>query len=108
MVIEQVSQGKVLSVLANSDHQIKPRQQHYNTLEVYEFWTYVGNKKNEVQLIYAYDRHTKDCCLCVGQEKPYYYQAVKTRLMQLGISFDKIACFTRRAFKKICCFSKKL
>lgn len=48
MVVEQVSQGKVLSVLANSDHQIKPRQQHYNTLEVYEFWTYVGNKKNEV------------------------------------------------------------
>lgn len=59
-------------------------------------------------LIYAYDRYAKDCCLCVGQEKPYYYQAVKTRLMQLGISFDKIACFTRRAFKKICCFSKKL
>ncbi|VEG13261.1 Transposase and inactivated derivatives [Moraxella cuniculi] len=31
VILEQVSKGKVLSVLANSNHQIKPRQKHYNT-----------------------------------------------------------------------------
>jgi hypothetical protein len=48
----------VLSVLVNSNHLIKPKQSHYDSLEVDEFWTYVGNKKNKVWLIYAYHRVT--------------------------------------------------
>ncbi|UYZ69590.1 hypothetical protein LP090_07025 [Moraxella bovis] len=48
VILEQVSKGKVLSVRANSNHQIKPRQKHYNTLKIDEFWTYVGNKKNRL------------------------------------------------------------
>ena len=49
--IEQVSIKKVLSVLVNSNKIITPKQQHYDCLEVDEFWTYVGNKKNKVWLI---------------------------------------------------------
>ena len=58
--IEKISIKKVLSVLVNSNHIFKPKQSHYNSLEVDEFWTYactlrstsVGNKKNKVWLIY--------------------------------------------------------
>ncbi|STZ55753.1 Uncharacterised protein [Moraxella lacunata] len=43
VILEQVSKGKkVLSVLANNNHQIKPRQKHYNTLEIDEFWTTIN------------------------------------------------------------------
>ena len=56
--IEQVSVKKVLSVLVNSKQTITPKQHHYDKLEVDEFWTYVGNKKNKIRLIYAYHRDT--------------------------------------------------
>ena len=64
--IEKISIKKVLSVLVNSNHIIKPKQSHYDSLEVDEFWTYactlrstrVGNKKNKVWLIYAYHRNS--------------------------------------------------
>ena len=56
--IENISINKVLSVLVKSNHKIKPKQSHYDKLEVDEFWTYVGNKKNKVWLIYAYHRET--------------------------------------------------
>ena len=45
-------------MLVSSNHTIKPRQSHYDSLEVDEFWTYVGNKKNKMWLIYAYHRAT--------------------------------------------------
>ena len=48
VIMEQVIKTKVLSVLTGSKHHIKPKQKHYNTLEVDEFWTFVGNKKNKV------------------------------------------------------------
>jgi len=56
--IEKISIKKVLSVLVSSNHTIKPRQSHYDSLEVDEFWTYVGKKANKVWLIYAYHRST--------------------------------------------------
>ncbi|KAA6348566.1 hypothetical protein EZS27_003976 [termite gut metagenome] len=56
--IEKVSINKVLSVLVHSNHKIKPKQSHYDKLEVDELWIYVGNKKNKVWLIYAYHRVT--------------------------------------------------
>ena len=48
--IERISVKKVLSVLVNSNHILKPKQSHYDSLEVDEFWTYVGNKKNRVYI----------------------------------------------------------
>jgi transposase-like protein len=39
-VIEQVSIGKVLSVLVNPNKIITPKQPHYDCWEVDEFWTY--------------------------------------------------------------------
>ena len=49
-VVEKISVNKVLSILVNSNHTLKPKQNHYDSLEVDEFWTYVGNKKNRQYL----------------------------------------------------------
>jgi hypothetical protein len=55
-IIESISIVEVLSVLVKSHYIIKPQRLHYTSLEVDEFWTYLGKKKNKVWLIYAYDR----------------------------------------------------
>ena len=60
VVIEKVSKYKVLSVLVKSAHQIKPKKRYYRRIQVDEFWTYVGYKKNKVWLVYAYDPDTNE------------------------------------------------
>ena len=50
-VIEEISIRKVLSVLSKSVYVLKPKQSHYESLEVDEFWTYVGKKSNKIWLI---------------------------------------------------------
>ena len=58
-----------------------------------EFWTFVGNKKNKVWLIYAYDRHTGEIAAYVwGKRNLTTAKQLKAQLTNLGISFDKIAC----------------
>jgi transposase-like protein len=57
-VIEGISIVKILSVLVKSGYVIKPKRDYYNSLEGDGFWTYVGEKKNKVWLIYAYDRES--------------------------------------------------
>ena len=99
MVIEQVSKAKVLSVLTSSNHQIKPRDKHYDTLEVDEFWTYVGCKQNKVWLIYAYDKHTDEIVAYVwGKRNLTTAKQLKARLAWLGVSFDTIACDNKDSF----------
>ena len=141
--IEQVSIKKVLSVLVNSNHIIRPKQQHYDRLEVDEFWTYVGNKQNKVWLIYAYHRATGEIVAWVwGKRDLKTAKKLRKKLSEMGVSFDCICTdnwdsfltafegcnhlagkkYTvgiegnncrlrhriRRAFRKTCCFSKKL
>ena len=66
--IENISIKKVLSVLVNSNHILKPKQNHYDELEMDEFWTYVGNKKNKVWLLYAYHRDSGEIVTFVWGE----------------------------------------
>jgi hypothetical protein len=47
-VILEISIGKVFK---SATYQIKPKQRHYDCLEIDEFWTYVGRKKNKVWFI---------------------------------------------------------
>jgi hypothetical protein len=54
----RISITKVLKTLTSSKYSIQPWQNHYDCLEIDEFWTYVGKKKNKVWLIYAYHRET--------------------------------------------------
>ena len=42
------SRGKVQAALKRSTHQTSPQRTHYQTLQVDEFWTFVGKKRNKV------------------------------------------------------------
>jgi IS1 family transposase len=142
-VIEQVSINKVLSVLVHSNRTITPKQRHYDQLEVDEFWTYVGHKKNKVWLIYAYHRVTGEIVAFVWGKRNYKTaKKLRDKLKSMEIGYDAVysdqwdsflAVFKednhiigkentkgiegnncrlrhriRRAFRKTCCFSKKL
>jgi len=141
--IENVSTNKVLSVLAESNHVIVPKQKYYSMLEVDELWTYVRDKSNKVWLIYAYDREGGEIVAFVwGKRDLKTAQDLKNKLSDLGVTYGSIATdnwdsfvttfkdcnhivgkkYTvgiegnncrlrhriRRAFRKTCCFSKKL
>jgi IS1 family transposase/transposase-like protein len=141
--IENISIKKVLSTLVNSNHILKPKRSHYECLEIDEFWTYVGKKKNKVWLIYAYHRTTGEIVSFVwGKRNLNTVKKLRTKLSLSGISFDTVytdnwksfnTVFSadnhiigkentvgiegnncrlrhriRRAFRKTCCFSKKL
>jgi IS1 family transposase len=141
--IENVSINKVLSVLVHSHHEIKPKQQHYDSLEVDEFWTYVGNKKNKTWLIYAYHRATGEIVSYVWGKRDFKTaKKLHDKLKTKNITYDEICTDNRdsfisvfqsdnhvigkehtkgiegnncrlrhrirRAFRKTCCFSKKI
>ena len=142
-VIENVSIGKVLSVLVTSNKKITPKQSYYDELEVDEFWTYAGKKKNKLWPVYAYHRSTGEIIARVwGKRNLATVNKLRKKITNLGITFNKvytdgwtsfIKAFksdnniigkvntvgiegnncrlrhrVRRAFRKTCCFSKKL
>ena len=101
-IIEKVSVKKVLSVLINSKQIIKPKQTHYDKLEVDEFWTYVGDKRNKVWLIYAYHRQTGEIVAWVwGKRDLKTAQALKDKIDHLGISFDTVYTDNWSSFVKV-------
>ncbi|MBF7694337.1 IS1 family transposase, partial [Acinetobacter pollinis] len=66
-------------------------QSHYETLEIDEFWTFVGNKQNKQWLIYAYHRETGEIVAYVwGKRDLATAKRLKARLKQLGISYTCI------------------
>jgi IS1 family transposase/transposase-like protein len=142
-IILGISITTVLKVLKSTKYKIKPKQTHYDCLEIDEFWTYVGKKKNKVWLIYAYHRETGEIVAFVwGKRDLKTAQKLRKRIKGLGISYDLVATddwdsfvsafgednhevgkeYTvgiegnncrlrhrvRRAFRRTCCFSKKL
>ena len=131
-----------MSVLVRSNNKVFPKQNHYDCLEVDEFWTFVGAKNNKVWLIYADNRETGEIVAYVwGKRNTNTAKMLRKKLDELNISFhtvysdawesflnafgndNLIAGRThtigiegnncrlrhriRRAFRKICCFSKK-
>ena len=52
------SKDKVQDALKRHDFETFPKQKHYPTLEIDEFWTLVGSKSNKVWLVYAYHRES--------------------------------------------------
>jgi IS1 family transposase len=72
-------------------YQIKPKQTHYDCLEIDEFWTYVGKKKNKVRLIHAYHRETGEIAAYVwGKRDLKTAKKLRKRIQGLGISYDKV------------------
>ena len=141
--ILRISITKVLKTLTTSKYSITPRQNHYDCLEIDEFWTYVKEKKNKVWLIYAYHRETGEIVAYVwGKRDLKTAKKLRKRIKRLGITYDTVATDSwdsflstfcedkqlvgkqytvgiegnncrlrhrvRRAFRRTCCFSKKL
>ncbi len=89
--IESISIKKTLSVLTKSKKIFKPKNSHYSALEVDEFWTYVGNKKNKVWLIYAYHRETGEIVAWVwGKRNLKTARSLRKKIRDLGITYDTI------------------
>ena len=92
-VILGISAWKVLKTLASTKYQIRPKLDHYDCLEVDEFWTYVGSKKNRKWLIYAYHRKTGEIVAYAwGKRNLKTAKRLRRRLLELGVSYDRIAC----------------
>jgi IS1 family transposase len=87
-----ISITKVLKVLRSTKYQIKPKLSHYDCLEIDEFWTYVGKKKDKVWLIYAYHRESGEIVAYVwGKRDIKTAQKLRRRIKRLGISYEQIA-----------------
>jgi IS1 family transposase len=90
-IIEGISIVKVLSVLVKSCYSIKPKCTHYASLEVDEFWTCVGEKKNKVWLIYTYDRESGEIVSFVwGKRDLKTARKLRKKLIAVGICYDQI------------------
>lgn len=89
--IERVSVNKVLSILVDSKCEITPKQSHYDQLEVDEFWTYVGTKRNRVWLIYAYHRATGEIVAYVwGKRNRKTANELRDKLLSRNVSYDSV------------------
>ncbi len=92
VAIEGISSQKALTTLVNSDYKIKPKKQYYQFLEIEEFWTFVGNKKNKQWLIYAYDREIGEIVAYVwGKRNLVTAKKLREKLTRLQIKCGVIA-----------------
>jgi IS1 family transposase len=90
--ILRISVTKVLKVLTSGVYTVQPKKKHYDCLEIDEFLTYVGEKKNKVRLIYAYHRESGEIAGYVwGKRDLKTAEKPRKRLIRLGISWDTIA-----------------
>ena len=84
-----------------------PPKKHYASLEIDEFWTFVGSKANKQWLIYAYDRNSKEIVAYVlGDRSVKTANKLRKKLRELGITYDRIATDDWSAF--IAAFKKNL
>ena len=72
-------------------HALKPKRKRCDCLDVDEFWTYVGRKKNRKWLIYAYHRETGEIVALWGKRDLKTARRLRRRLDEHGVSYDRIA-----------------
>jgi insertion element IS1 protein InsB len=100
--ITRFSIGKILKTLTQSNYEILPKKTHYKCLEIDEFWTFVGDKKNKHWLQYVYDRGSGEIVAFVwGGRDAVTAQRLKTRMEELNITYDCIASDHWESFIKI-------
>jgi IS1 family transposase/transposase-like protein len=88
----KVSVTKVLKVLKSGTYVINPKKTYYDCLEIDEFWTYVGKKKNKVWLIYAYHRESGEIVAYVwGKRDIKTAKKLGERLKGLEISYGRVS-----------------
>ena len=60
------SKDKVQAALQRSEHEIEPTQKHYDVLQVDEFHTFVGHKKQSLAHLCLSPENRSNGCLCLG------------------------------------------
>ncbi|MDK4706850.1 IS1 family transposase [Kingella negevensis] len=96
------SKDKVQAALKRHEFEPLPKQKHYSTLEIDEFWTFVGNKSNKVWLVYAYHRESGEIVAYVlGKRDLATARALKRRLKELRVTYDRIATDDWAAFLNV-------
>ena len=102
--IFNVSKPYILRTLVNYAEklEIKPQKQHYKSLQIDEFWTYIGTKKNKKWLLYAYYRETQEIVAYVfGDRSEKTIQALYAKLAENKITVDEFCTDNWKAFAKI-------
>jgi IS1 family transposase len=90
-VVLRISMTNVLKVLKSAKYKIKPLVSLYDCLEIDEFWTYVGKKKNKIGRIYAYHRESGEIVAYVwGKRDKKTAQKLRNRIKRLRINYDRI------------------
>jgi transposase-like protein/IS1 family transposase len=87
--VPKISVTKALKILTSGVYTVQPKEKHYDCLEIDEFWTYAGEKKNTVRLIYAYHRESGEIAGYVWGKRDL--KTAKKPLRRLGITLDTIA-----------------
>ena len=100
--IEQVSLWTVLASIAAIKEPIPLHNKHYDTIEIDELWSYVGNKKNKKWLIYAYCRKTGEIVGYVwGRRNKWTVKRLRKQLQERGITFKQIAMDKWESFMSV-------
>ena len=100
--VEKVSFKKILSVLVNCCTILSCKQEHYDCLEIDEFWSFVGKKSNKVWLIYAYHRETGEVVAWFfGKRNAKTAIKLYKKLKEKGIKWSKLAYDNWKSFKKV-------
>jgi IS1 family transposase len=87
--ILRISVSKVLKTLTSGIYAIQPKKEHYDRLEIDEFWTYVGEKKHKVWFIYVWYRESGEVMGYVWGKREL--KTAKKLQKRLGITWDTIA-----------------
>ena len=96
------SKDKIQGALKRFNRDLHPAKLHYDRLEVDEFWTFVGNKKNKVWLLYAYERKSGEMVAYVwGRRDIKTVMKLKEKIKSLGITYDCIATDDWRSFLQV-------
>ena len=96
-----ISTDTVLSFLKKCRFEVKPSKKDYDSLEIDEFWSFVGKKKDKVWLIYAYHKETGEIVAWVfGKRNLLTAKRLRKRIEELGLSVGKYYMDNWRSFKR--------
>ena len=100
--ITAYSKDKIQGALKRFNRDLRPAKPHDDRLEIDEFWTFVGNKKNKLWLLYAYERGSGEIVAYVwGRRDIKTVMGLKEKIKSLGIIYDCIATDDWRSFLQV-------
>jgi insertion element IS1 protein InsB len=87
---------------SQSKLEIKPQKAYYESLQIEEFWTYVGSKQNKVWLLYAYSADNQEVVAYVfGDRSEDTVAKLYDKLVSENISVGTFYTDNWKAFRKI-------